>query len=395
MAKRTEYQVLMSRLNEQRKFIQILEGPRQVGKTTLIKQVLQEISKPWLMYSADIVPASRPEWISECWFAARHKMQTEQLSELVLVIDEIQLIQRWSSYVKKEWDADSFNDVNLKVVLLGSSRVMLERGLSESLMGRFELIKLPHWSYTEMRDAFGFSLSEYIYYGGYPGAASLRHDQDRWRDYIRSAIVDATINKDILVDAPIGKPALFRQTFELSAVYSGKILSYTKMLGQLQDAGNTTTLVGYLDVLNRSGLAAALPKFAIDQARRKGSIPKFQVYNNALMNIYSGQTYEESMAAPKQWGHIFESAVGAYIINDSYVHGIDVFYWREGNNEVDFVLSYNGKVVALEVKSNDQPFGKGLQYFDKLFHPHRSLIIGEGGLPAENFFSAPLTALFD
>ncbi len=395
MIQRAQYQVLMDRLNEPRKFIQILEGPRQVGKTTLIKQVLQGIGKPWLLFSSDIVPASSPEWISECWFAARQKMLMENLSELVLVIDEIQLIGRWSSYVKKEWDADTFNNVNIKVVLLGSSRVLLERGLSESLMGRFELIKMSHWSYSEMRDAFGFSLGEYIFYGGYPGAADMIDDQERWRSYIRSAIVDATINKDILVDTPIGKPALFRQTFELSVVYSGKILSYTKMLGQLQDAGNTTTLVGYLEVLNRSGLSTALPKFAMDKARRKGSIPKFQVYNNALMNIYSGQPYESIMADTKQWGHIFESAIGAHILNEAYVHGIDVYYWRDGNDEVDFVLSHNGKVVAIEVKSNDSAYGKGLQRFDKLFHPYRSLVVGAGGLPAETFFASSLMRLFE
>lgn len=196
----------MSRIRETRKCIQVIEGPRQVGKSTLIKQVLRATDIPWLHFSTDNVATTGNEWISECWATARNKMHIEHLTELLLVIDEVQRLPRWSDAVKKEWDADTFSDTNIKVVLLGSSRVMLERGLSDSLKGRFEVIRMPNWSYSEMHEAFGVTLDEYIYYGGYPGAADYIHDPDRWRDYIRSSIVDATINNDILMDSP------YRQT---------------------------------------------------------------------------------------------------------------------------------------------------------------------------------------
>ena len=239
MYKRAEYHVIKSRLEEPRKFIQVVMGPRQVGKSTVVKQVLQDLNLPYQQFSADSVPAGNTSWVSDCWAAVRSLKASKGWDSIILVIDEIQKISNWSEAVKKEWDDDTFHDRNIKVLLLGSSRVMLERGLSESLGGRFEEIRMTHWSYPEMRDCFGFTLDQYIYYGGYPGAASLIHDDDRWEQYIQSSIIDATINKDILMNTPISKPALLRQTFELGASYSGELLSLSKMLGSLQDAGNT------------------------------------------------------------------------------------------------------------------------------------------------------------
>lgn len=233
---------------------------------------------------------------------------------MILVIDEIQKIQKiqnWSEVVKKEWDDDSFHECNIKVLLLGSSRVLLEKGLSDSLAGRFEEIRMSHWSFGEMNECFGFSLEQYVFYGGYPGAAPLIKNEDRFQQYIQSAIIDATINKDILMDTPISKPALLRQTFELGSAYSGSLLSLTKMVGALQDAGNTSTIAGYISLLNESGLLTGLEKYCVDTARRKASIPKLQVYNNALKTIYSSMTLEQALADRKAWGHILESAVGA------------------------------------------------------------------------------------
>lgn len=385
----------MSRIKEARKCIQVIEGPRQVGKSTLVKQVLSTIDIPWVHFSADNVATRGNEWISECWNTARNKMQIEHLPELLLVIDEVQRLPRWSDAVKKEWDADTFDDTNIKVVLLGSSRVMLERGLSDSLKGRFEVIRMPNWSYIEMRDAFGVSLDEYIYYGGYPGAADYITEPDRWRDYIRSAIIDATINNDILMDSPIGKPALLRRTFELSAAYSGQLLSLTKMVGQLQDAGNTTTLSGYLDLLDQSGMLCGIQKFAMNQVRRRASIPKYQVYNNALLSFYSDYDFLSARSDHKVWGRFYESAVGAHIINCAYTGNFNVFYWREGNDEVDFVLTRNSRVVAIEVKSNDTADTAGLHRFEDTFHPYRSLIVGANGLPIETFLASNLVELFD
>ena len=320
-----------------------------------------------------------------------------------LVIDEIQKIANWSEVVKKEWDDDTFHDRNIKVLLLGSSRVLLEKGLSESLAGRFEEIRMSHWSYQEMKECFGFSLDQYMFYGGYPGAATLIGDEDRFSQYIQSAIIEATINKDILMDTPISKPALLppiskpallRQTFELGAAYSGELLSLNKMLGSLRDAGNTVTLAGYINLLDESGLLCGLQKFSVDMARRRASIPKLQVYNNALKMVYSPLTFEQAILNRKAWGRIFESGIGAYLVSQAFVHRFEVFYWRERDNEVDFVLRKKGSVVAIEVKSNAEKRTEGLDKFRKLFNPQAAFIVGDGGISAEDFLSMDMRKLF-
>ena len=338
MYKRSEYQVIKRRLEERRRFIQVVMGARQIGKSTVVKQVLKDIDIPYQFFSADNVPATNSAWISNCWAAVRSLKESKKLESIILVIDEIQKISNWSEVVKKEWDDDTFYDRDIKVLLLGSSRVLLEKGLSESLAGRFEEIRMGHWSYQEMRECFGYSLDQYIFYGGYPGAAVLVDDYDRFQQYIQSSIIEATINKDILMDTPISKPALLRQTFELGAAYSGNLLSLNKMLGTLQDAGNTATLAGYVNLLDESGLLCGLQKFSVDMARRKASIPKFQVYNNALKMVFSPFSFEQAILDRKTWGHIFESGIGAYLVNQAFIHRFEVFYWRERNDEVDFVL---------------------------------------------------------
>lgn len=394
MYKKIEYQIIKSRLEEPRRFIQVLMGPRQVGKSTVVKQVLQDYEGEYLFYSADNVPATSNAWISDCWATARRLMVAKELKTILLVVDEIQKISNWSEVVKKEWDDDSFHDSDIKVLLLGSSRVLLEKGLSESLAGRFEEIRMTHWSYPEMKECFGFTLEQYLYFGSYPGAAPLINDEDRYQQYIQSSIIDTTINKDILMDTPISKPALLRQTFELGAAYSGQILSLNKMLGSLQDAGNTTTLAGYINLLNESGLLCGLQKFSMDAARRKASIPKFQVYNNALKTVLSPFTFEQALLDRKAWGHIFESGVGAYIVSQGFAHRFEVYYWRERNNEVDFVLKKKGTTVALEVKSNAEKSNTGLQKFKTMFQPKEVLVIGEGDLPVEEFLAMDLRKLF-
>lgn len=395
MYKRSIYHTIIKRLEEHRMFIQVVMGPRQIGKSTVVKQVLDDLGKPYLLYSADTIPSTSPKWISECWANARLQMRAQQLEEMILVIDEVQKLKNWSEYVKKEWDADSLNHINLKVVLLGSSRVLLEKGLAESLMGRYEEIRMSHWSYPEMREAFNMSLEQYIYYGGYPGAAQLIEDEERWANYVNGAIIDATINKDIMMDSPISKPALLRQTFELSVAYSGKILSLTKMLGALQDAGNTVTLAGYLNLLGDSGLVTGLQKYSVDMARKRASIPKYQVYNNALLSVLSGLSFKEAVTDSKRWGQIFESAIGAYIISEAFVHRFEVYYWHEGNDEVDFVLKKNQKIVAIEVKSNGETKTTGMERFHKLFNPLATIVVGENGIQPELFLSMDLRKLFE
>lgn len=394
MYKRTEYQIIKERVKESRKFIQVVMGARQIGKSTVVKQVLNDLDEPYRMFSADNVPATNSAWISDCWAAARSLKENKGWDSIVLVIDEIQKITNWSEVVKKEWDADTFNDTNIKVLLLGSSRVLLEKGLSESLAGRFEEIRMTHWSYQEMKECFGFTLDQYIFYGGYPGAALLIRDEDRFSQYIQSAIIEATINKDILMDTPISKPALLRQTFELGAAYSGEILSLNKMLGSLQDAGNTVTLASYINLLNESGLLCGLQKYSIDLARRRASIPKLQVYNNALKMVYSPLTFEEVLVDRKSWGRIVESCIGAYLVSQSFVHRFEVFYWRERDDEVDFILRKKGSVIAIEVKSNAEKKTAGLEKFKQLFQPKKAFIVGDGGISIEDFLSMDIRKLF-
>lgn len=388
MYKRKEYGILLKRISEPRAFIQVLMGPRQVGKSTLMGQVLEETSIPHLLFSADTVDEDDGDWIVRSWESARVTMAMHKYKEFLLVIDEIQKIRNWSEFVKREWDSDSLHGINLKVVLLGSSRLMLRKGLTESLAGRFELIRIGHWSYKEMSDAFGFSLDQWIYFGGYPGSARLISDEKRWRRYIKDSLVAPSIEKDVILTSRIYKPALMRQLFELGCSYSSEILSLTKMLGQLQDAGNVTTLQSYLNILKQCNLLAGLQKYTNDEARKYQSAPKFQVYNNALLTAFHSTSFEASRVDTKTWGRWVESAVGAHLLAQAEELGYDVFYWREHNEEVDFIVNRSGHITALEVKSGKRGMNSGLPNFAEHFHPERSLVIGTNGISLSDFFSA-------
>lgn len=311
---RKQYYTLKERIEEPRRFIQVLAGPRQVGKSTLVEQVLKSLTIPHSIEVADAVEPNDNDWIRRVWESARTTMTLRGEAEHLLVIDEIQKIDNWSEVVKREWDVDTRKGLNLKVVLLGSSRLLLKKGLTESLASRFELIRLGHWSYQEMHDAFGVTLDEYIYFGGYPGAVHLISDEKRWRKYIKDSLVTPAIEKDVLMTSNIYKPALMKQLFELGCGYSAEILSLTKLMGQLQDAGNVTTLASYLEILNQCALLTGLQKFANDDARKRASIPKYQVYNNALMTAYKGRSFINDRTDPMLWGRWVESAVGTHLL---------------------------------------------------------------------------------
>ena len=392
--KRSQFAEVFDRMNEPRKFIQVLAGPRQVGKSTLIDQVLAECQIPHYLYNADGVDENDTDWIRRIWETTRTLMDTRQQTETVLVIDEIHKIKRWSEIVKREWDADTRSKRQLKLFILGSSRLMLRKGLTESLAGRFELIRLGHWTLQEMEDAFGWTLDNWIYYGGYPGSASLIKDMRRWRKYIKESLVAPAIEKDIILTSNIYKPALMKQLFELGCTYSAELLSLTKALGQLQDAGNVTTLSSYLEILNQCNLLAGLQKYANDEARRYQSIPKYQVYNNALLTAFKGASYEKDRIAPQIWGRWIESAVGAYLLGRAEEGGYSVYYWRERSDEVDFIIVRQGEVMALEVKSGRRGMNSGIPKFNDLFHPKHSLVIGTDGIPFEEFFRMRIEDLF-
>jgi len=381
---------LAKRLTGRRLFLQVLAGPRQVGKTTLARQVLERGGLPSRYASADEPTLRGRDWLVQQWDLARLMARDAGRGGAVLVVDEIQKVGGWSETVKSLWDADTAAGLPLRVVLLGSAPLLIERGLTESLAGRFEIVHLPHWSFAEMRAAFGWTLEQYLFHGGYPGAAPLVAEPERWAAYIRDALIETTISRDVLLLTRVDKPALLRRLFHLACSYSGQILSYQKMLGQLQDAGNTTTLAHYLDLLAGAGMVAGLQKFAGGVARRRGSSPKLQVLNTALMTAGSGLTPQEARRDPEFWGRLVESAVGAHLANAAVAGAFDLYYWRDRGREVDFVVRSGKLLTAIEVKSGrSQDALPGMAAFAEAFKPKRQLLVGGDGLPVEEFLAAP------
>lgn len=391
---RPQLKILQDRLEEPRRFIQVLAGPRQIGKTTLIDQLVARLQVPVSSITADTVAPENIEWIADQWEAVRKTMELAQQQEHVLIIDEIQRLNNWSEMVKREWDYDTRYRMNIKVILLGSSRLLIQDGLNESLAGRFELIHMPHWSFPEMQEAFGFTMEQYIYFGGYPGAAILVSDERRWRNYMRRTIINPSIEKDVLMTKRILKPELMRRLFELGASYSAELVSFNKLIGQLQDAGNTTTMANYLTVLDEADLLCGLQQYSPDKIRRYRSIPKFQVFNTALQSACQANTYSNIYIDRQRWGRWVESAVGAHLLNGSADGEYQVYYWRDGNDEMDFVLVRGEEVLGLEVKSGRRTAGNGMAAFKRRFPTAKTLVIGTGGLALDLFFRTSPEQLF-
>lgn len=395
MKPRPVYKELLERIQEPRKFMQVLLGPRQVGKTTLALSLEKDLQIPTHYVSADTANLEDFSWIYTQWEIARQKKGKRKVG--LFIIDEVQKISNWSNVVKKLWDEDSKNRLNLKVVILGSSPWLMQKGLSESLAGRFEILPITHWSYLEMHQIFKWDLDRFIYFGGYPGPASFTNEKDvsRWLNYINDSLIETTISRDILFMTQVNKPILLRRLFQLGCTYSSQILSYQKILGQLQDAGNTTTLAHYLELLCGAGLLKGIDKFANHKVRRKGSSPKFQVFNNALMSSQSSKTFQEAKKDSEFWGRLVESAIGAYLINEIRGTQIEVYYWREKNEEVDFILKKGDVLVAIEVKSSlKKEKISGMESFRKAYHPKRLILVGSYGITVENFLSTPVDHWF-
>lgn len=379
---------LITRLQEPRRFMQVLMGPRQVGKTTLARQVMERLEMPTHMVSADEPGLKGSAWIAAQWEVGRElcrRNNDQSPTSALLVLDEAQKIPGWSESVKRLWDEDSADRIPLRILLLGSSPLLIGSGLADSLAGRFEVVRATHWTFTEMEEAFGWDLDRFIYFGGYPGAASLVEEESRWRSYLLDSLVETTIARDVLLTSRVDKPALLRRLFELACRYSGRELSYTKMVGQLQDAGNTTTLAGYLDLLSGVGMVTGLQKYAGESVRRRGSSPKLQVYNTGLMSALSHHSIAEARADRSWWGHLVESAVGAHLLALMPGRENELYYWRDRDKEVDFVYDVRGRTNAIEVKSGPLRPGRlsGLDAFATAFGENRPLLIGERGIPVE------------
>lgn len=397
MFKRAAFHTLMKRVGEPRRFIQVLAGPRQTGKTTIARQIAETVSFPVHMASADEPTLRDRSWIIQQWEIARIKTREKEGKKGVLLIfDEVQKVGQWSEVIKRLWDEDTASRLPLKVVLLGSSPVIVQKGLTESLAGRFEIIPVTHWSYSEMQEGFGWNLEQYIFFGGYPGAAALIEDPDRWARYIIDSLIETTISRDILLLTRVDKPALLRRLFQLACDYSGQILSYQKMIGQLQEAGNTTTLAHYLNLLEGAGLVTGLQKFHKKQVRQRASSPKLQIMNTALMTATSSYSFVSARQDREYWGRLVESAVGAHLVNSVRGKKIEVFYWLERNQEVDFILRSGKDLLALEVKSGRMRHHySGMTAFSAAFKAKRQLLIGREGIGLEEFLAKPLEHWID
>ena len=391
MYQRKLVETLVSRMNEPRRYLQILIGPRQSGKTTALQQAVGHIALPSHVALASIDSCSR-DWLRAQWQQARNLIGPSCPSA-VLVIDEVQLVAQWSAVVKELWDEDAWSDIDLRVVLSGSSSLLLHHGLREGLTGRFEVIRCTHWSFAECAEAFGYSLDEFLYFGGYPGAAPFVQDEARWLAYMNDSVIEPSISKDVVALEEVRKPALMARLFHLGAPYSAQELSYRKILGQLDDAGNTTTIAHYLELLDAAGLLCGLQKYDPKILRERASSPRLLVYDTALMTATYGRYRSFLLDDPERKGHLVESAVGAYLLARAQQDRFELHWWREGSAEVDFVLAKGEDVLAIEVKSGRIKSLKGLTAFVNRFPQAQTLVVGSADCPLESFLRGEVTLL--
>ena len=368
--------------------IQVLAGPRQVGKSTAAGQVEERLGWPSHTASADAPTPHPPEWIETHWRLARAKAGPSG-RRVLLVLDEVQKVPGWSEVVKGLWDHEKRTRGNVRPLLLGSSALLVQRGLTESLAGRFFLHRCTHWPWPECREAFGWSLDQWLYFGGYPGAAPSIGDEAAWKRYVADSLIETVLARDVLQMHTITKPALLRHLFGLAAQYPAQIFSYNKMLGQLQDAGNTVTLAGYLRLLETAFLASGLELYSRGQVRKRGSSPKLILWNNALVNATSLLTFDQAFADGSWWGRLVENAVGAHLLNHLQGSSWSVTYWRDAGEEVDFVVSRGAQTWAVEIKSGRGHKTSGLTAFKRRYPKARTWLVGDTGIPLTDFFSSP------
>lgn len=383
MYERNIVTILKERLAEPRRFIQIVIGPRQTGKSTAVSQALESIKAPRVAFAFDRPRDQTARKLEQVWAEARSLLENHD--EVIVSLDEIQKVPDWSSAVKFLWDEDTRNGSNIKAVLTGSSSLNLQTGMAESLKGRFEEIVSTQWTYSECRDAFDYSLDQFLFFGGYPGSAPLVEDVDRWFAYMHDSIIEPTISQDVLEMESVRKPALLRALFEIGAIYSAQEISYRKLLGQLDDRGNTDTISHYLTLLNHAGLLSGLKKYDDKLLKTKTSSPRLMVHDTSLMTAASEENWETLVSNPAQRGHLIESAVGAYLIGRSHVERFSVHWWRERDAEVDFVVTKGRKRTAIEVKGGRIKGARGLGTFIKKFPGTYALIVGSEDCSLEDF----------
>lgn len=364
---------------------QVITGPRQVGKTTIAQHVMQNLSFPSVYAAADSPLPPGPEWIETNWRLAQVEFERHR-KPVILVLDEIQKVRGWSETLKWYWDQNRVSHYDIRLLVLGSSALLLQEGLTESLSGRFFLNRCMHWSFKECREAFGWDLRQWLYFGGYPGAVVFVEEEQQWKRYVSDSLIETVLARDVLQMHRIAKPALIRHLFALAAMFPAQIFSYNKMLGQLQDAGNTTTLAHYLKLLEASFLVSGLEAYSKGQIRKRGSSPKLILWNNALINALSGKSFLEAAGDAAWWGHIVENAVGSHFCNGLEGTEYSITYWREGDKAVDFIVSRGPEFWAIEVKSGRAGKLSGIERFRRKYPEAKTLIVGTGGIPLDEFF---------
>jgi len=380
--------LLVSELEKKQSVFQVLIGPRQVGKTTIARQVTDKLPFPFIYASADNPLPPGPEWIETQW--RRAEVETDRSGGAVLlVLDEVQKVRGWSEVLKSRWDATIQAARDIRLLVLGSSALLIQAGLSESLAGRFFLHRCSHWTFQECVDAFGWDLPHWLYFGGYPGAAVFCNDESKWKRYVTDSLIETVLARDVLQLQKITKPTLLRHLFALAATFPAQILSYNKMLGQLQDVGNTTTIAHYLRMLETAFLVSGLELFSQGSVRKRGSSPKLLLWNNALVNALSNRSFDESIADASWWGRLVENAVGGYLLNMLSSADYTITYWRYKDREVDFVITRGAKLWAVEVKSGRGGKTPGMESFRARYQDARILVVGDQGIPLQEFFSTP------
>jgi predicted AAA+ superfamily ATPase len=352
--------LLAQHLQDSPHLIQVILGPRQVGKTTSITHFLEAQYRERFVYvSADALFNADAHWLRENWQRARTEKK-------LLVVDEIQKIENWAEAVKSLWDEDQKNRKSVPCILLGSSSLEIQRGLTESLTGRFQLIRAYHWNYRESHAGYGISFEEYLKYGGYPGSYPMIRNEGEWSGYLKNSIIETVVGKDILQNRTVKSPSLFRQAFDLLISYPAQEISYTKLLGQLQEKGNTDLIKYYIKLYEGAFLIKALEKFSTNAVKVKSSSPKILPLCPAFYYAHLLADY-----SAKERGRVFELIVGAQLAR----LGLDLFYWREKNDEVDYVLKRGKKIWAIEVKSGQKKSTRGLEKFKEKFSGAKLVIL--------------------
>ncbi|MBF0328729.1 MAG: ATP-binding protein [Nitrospirae bacterium] len=385
--------IIASALLKKLPVFQVLIGPRQVGKTIISSQVQKRLPYPSVYATADNPLPPGVEWIETQWRLAEIEAQNTK-KPVVLILDEIQKIKGWSESIKMHWDYAQRKSQDIRLLILGSSALLLQEGLTESLAGRFFLNHCPHWSFPECAAAFGWDINKWLYFGGYPGAAIFANNETQWKQYLRDSLIETVLARDVLQMQKITKPTLLRHLFALSATFPSQIFSYNKMLGQLQDVGNTTTLAHYLQLLESAFLVSGLELFSRGHVRKRGSSPKLILWNNALINALSVRLFKDAVSDSSWWGRLVENAVGAHLCNSFVGTGYELTYWRDGNQEVDFVVAAGNCFYGVEVKSGRSDKVSGLKQFKKKYPEGKTLIVGSSGVNLEKFFSKPATNWF-